>query len=98
MKSNVIGNIHLFNLFLPLIMRGQAKKVIALTTGHADLELVNKCNLANAPLYAIIKGAQNVAVAKFNAQYAKDGILFLSLSPGAVDTRHMDFDNGKWCH
>jgi hypothetical protein len=30
----------------------------------------------------------NMAIAKFSAQYKKDGILFLSLSPGVVDTGH----------
>lgn len=97
-KINVIGNIHLLNLFTPLIKQGQAKKVIVLSTGHADLDMISQRNLDIAPLYTISKGAQNIAVSKFSALYAKDGILYLSLSPGAVDTGHLDLNHCKWRH
>ncbi|KAK7941299.1 uncharacterized protein PG986_013686 [Apiospora aurea] len=36
-------------------------------------------------LYAASKAALNMVVAKFNAQYKKDGVLFLSISPGVVE-------------
>lgn len=89
---NVVGNIHLFNLYMPLILKGNAKKVITISTGMADLDLINKFNIAISAPYAISKAAMNVAAAKFNAQYAKDGVLFMSISPGLVDTG--GFDNG----
>ncbi|KAL4981035.1 hypothetical protein BDW66DRAFT_146806 [Aspergillus desertorum] len=57
-----LRQIHLFNLFTPLILRGTAKKVIAISSGHADFELVSKFNLATAPVYAISKVALNMAV------------------------------------
>ncbi|KAL2865883.1 uncharacterized protein BJX67DRAFT_389020 [Aspergillus lucknowensis] len=87
-KTNVVAQIHLFNLFMPLILRGTAKKVIAITSGHADTELVANYNLPNAASYAISKVALNMAVAKFSAQYAEDGVLFLAICPGMVDTGH----------
>ncbi|KAI9151376.1 Short chain dehydrogenase virK [Paramyrothecium foliicola] len=83
---NVIGNIHLFNLYTPLILKGTAKKVVALSTGMADADLVAKYEIALAGPYAISKAALNLAVAKFSAQYSKDGVLFFSISPGYVDT------------
>lgn len=89
-RINVIGQIHLFSVFLPLILKGKAKKVIALSSGHADPEMVNKFDVEVASLYTISKAALNMAVAKFNAQYKKDGVLFLALSPGMVDTGNMD--------
>lgn len=89
-KINVIGQIHLFTLFLPLILKGTAKKVIAISSGHADLTLVNRYDLEMAGLYTISKAALNMAVAKFSAQYKKDGVLFLSISPGSVDTGALD--------
>ncbi|KAL2833764.1 hypothetical protein BDW59DRAFT_138154 [Aspergillus cavernicola] len=89
-KTNTVAQIHLFNLFTPLILRGAAKKVIAISSGHADIDLVAKFNLGNASSYAISKVALNMAIAKFSAQYHGDGVLFLSISPGVVDTGHFD--------
>ncbi|KAL2822393.1 NAD(P)-binding protein [Aspergillus granulosus] len=89
-QANTVGNIHLFNLFLPLIQKGQAKKVITITTGMADIEFIANFDIAIGAPYSISKAAANAAVAKFSAQYRKDGILFLSLSPGLVDTGNND--------
>lgn len=85
-KINTIGPIHLFTFFLPLLRNGSAKKAIAISTGMADAEMISKFAVAISPPYAISKGALNVAVAKFDAQYRKEGILFLAISPGLVDT------------
>ncbi|RAL13933.1 SDR family oxidoreductase [Aspergillus homomorphus CBS 101889] len=88
-RVNVAGNIHLFNLFLPLILKGQAKKVVAISTGMADADFVAKFKIEVGSLYSISKAALNTAVAKFSAQYAKDGVLFFSISPGLVDTGNL---------
>jgi short-subunit dehydrogenase involved in D-alanine esterification of teichoic acids len=90
MQTNVVGNIHLFNLFIPLVLKGKVKKVIAISTGLADVNLTNECDIDIAPLYAASKGALNVIVAKFNAQYKKDGVLFMSISPGLVEVGRYD--------
>jgi NAD(P)-dependent dehydrogenase (short-subunit alcohol dehydrogenase family) len=88
--TNVIGNIHFYNLFMPLVLKGKAKKVICISTGMADIDLINKFDLETGSLYSISKAAMNVATAKFNAQYKKDGVLFLSISPGVVDVDKVD--------
>ncbi|KAG4258840.1 hypothetical protein FPRO04_13979 [Fusarium proliferatum] len=82
---NVVANIHLFNLFIPLILRGKEKKVVTISTGLADLEFTNNFEHEFTPLYSISKAAMNMAVAKFNAQYKKKGVLFMSVCPGMVD-------------
>ena len=84
-QINVIGNVHLFNLFLPLILKGQAKKIITLTSGFADMEWTNQWDLTPAPFYSMSKAAMNMITAKYSAQYKKDGVLCLSLSPGMVE-------------
>ena len=66
-------------------MKGKAKKVIAISTGLADLDLTNDCEVDVGALYAASKAALNVIVAKFNAQYKKDGVLFMTISPGLVE-------------
>jgi NAD(P)-dependent dehydrogenase (short-subunit alcohol dehydrogenase family) len=90
LRVNVVGNIHLFSAFIPLIRQGQAKKVIAISSGQAALEMIPKLQIELSSLYAISKAALNTAVAKFSAQYNKEGILFMSICPGLVDTGRYD--------
>ncbi|KAK6077425.1 short-chain dehydrogenase [Seiridium cupressi] len=85
-KTNVVGPVHLFNLFTPLILHGKAKKVTAISTGLADLDLTAKWDYGMGPSYSISKAALNSAVAKFSAVYRKQGILFMTISPGMVNT------------
>jgi hypothetical protein len=66
-KANVIGNIHLFNLTIRLVLRGEVRKVIAISTGMADVDLAGKFDLTDGVLYSISKAALNMAVAKFSA-------------------------------
>ncbi|KZL77928.1 hypothetical protein CT0861_05688 [Colletotrichum tofieldiae] len=87
-KVNVIGIVHLFNLFLPLVLRGDVKKVITISSGMADNDLINQYRIDVGAPYSISKGAVNVAVSKFHAQYAEQGVLFLGVCPGIVDTGH----------
>lgn len=86
-RINVIGNINLFNLFVPLLQKGSVKKVISISTGMADLDNTIRSDNALAAPYSISKVALNMAVAKFSAQYGKEGILFMSISPGLVNTK-----------
>ncbi|KAI1747825.1 NAD(P)-binding protein [Xylaria castorea] len=85
-KVNVLGNVHLFNLYLPLILKGRAKKVITISSGMGDINLAREYKLALSAPYSISKTAMNAATAKFHAQYADQGVLFLNICPGVVDT------------
>ncbi|CAI6266492.1 unnamed protein product [Periconia digitata] len=85
-QTNIIGTVHLFNLFVPLVLKGKTKKVIHISSGMADIELIDKFELVFSTLYSAGKAATNVVVAKYSAQYKKDGVLFFSLSPGVVNT------------
>jgi NAD(P)-dependent dehydrogenase (short-subunit alcohol dehydrogenase family) len=86
LQINLLGLLKTTHAFIPLIRNGQAKKVITLSSGMADIDLINATEIAFATPYAISKAAANVAIAKYNALYNKDGILFLSISPGYVST------------
>lgn len=90
MKTNVTGNIQLYNLFMPLILKGHTKKVICISSGMADTKLCNDYDLTTGSLYAASKAAMNIVTAKFSAQYKKDGVLFLSICPGMVDSGTID--------
>lgn len=84
--TNVIGNTHLINFFMPLILEGNVKKVLVLTTGMADHDLVLKYGVYEGGPYAIGKAALNMVTSKFQAEYQKDGVLFVGISPGVVET------------
>lgn len=71
---------------MPLILKGRAKKVIAISTGISDPEMTLKADIFQAPAYAISKAALNMAVAKFSAVYREKGVLVMAICPGAVDT------------
>jgi NAD(P)-dependent dehydrogenase (short-subunit alcohol dehydrogenase family) len=81
---------------MPLVLKGAVKKVIAISSGHADLDLINEFEVEASPLYAASKAAMNIIVAKFSVRYKKDGVLFVSLSPGVVEVGH--FANGTHHH
>jgi NAD(P)-dependent dehydrogenase (short-subunit alcohol dehydrogenase family) len=72
--------------FIPLLRRGHVKKVVNISTGMAELELTNDHEIAYAGSYSVSKAAANAIVAKYNATYKQEGILFLSISPGYVFT------------
>ena len=86
LEINLLGAMKIVHAFLPLIRNGKAKKLITISSGMADIDLINATEVAFASPYAISKGAMNVAMAKYNALYNKDGILFLAVSPGYVST------------
>ena len=86
-ETNTLGVMNAINAFLPLIQKGAAKKIITISSGHADTELMRRYEVWESAPYAISKAAVNALVAKYDARYGKsEGILFLSLSPGVVDT------------
>ena len=88
-ETNVIGVMNTVSAFIPLILKSPIKKVITISTGMADTDMINKFGVANAVPYSISKGATNVMVAKYNAEYKDQGVLFLAISPGFVDTGHI---------
>ncbi|KAH9905834.1 NAD(P)-binding protein [Xylariomycetidae sp. FL2044] len=86
-RVGVVGNIHLVNFFLPLIRRGTLKKVIGISSARGDLEWVRLGDMIG-PSYGMQKASLNMAFAKFANEHGKghEGILFMTLSPGVVDT------------
>lgn len=83
---NALGLVHTVQAFLPLIRKGSVKKVINISTGMADIDLINAVDVAVAGPYSASKAAANVVIAKYNAELKSEGILFLSISPGYVAT------------
>lgn len=92
-RVNVVGNVHVFNLFLPLIKKGAVKKVVGISSGMSDLDAVVDYEFSDSAPYSISKVALNMVTAKYHAAYSGSGIIFMNVCPGTVDTGF--HDNGK---
>ncbi|PON20608.1 hypothetical protein TGAM01_v210566 [Trichoderma gamsii] len=83
---NVSGVLKTVYAFLPLLREGNLKKIVGVSSGMGDIDLINGINLANAAPYAISKAALTTMFAKFNAAYHDEGLLFFTICPGLIDT------------
>ncbi|KAG6359405.1 hypothetical protein INS49_012926 [Diaporthe citri] len=90
LRTNVIGNVYLFNSFMPQVLKSKVKKVATISSGMGDMDFVKDYDISMAPLYAASKAAMNMIAAKFSAQYKEHGVLFLSICPGMVDVGHFE--------
>lgn len=87
LNVNVVGVIYTINAFLPLVRRGSAKKITVISSGQADLDLVVPHSIPGFVVYASIKAATNMVVAKYAVELKDEGITVLALSPGIVNTQ-----------
>ena len=85
----MVGVVKTVNAFMPLLLKGREKKVFTLSTGLADADLISQFDLAIAAPYSISKAAVNMAIAKYSALYKSEGVLFMAISPGLVDTGNL---------
>ncbi|KAK0889383.1 hypothetical protein LTR02_015500 [Friedmanniomyces endolithicus] len=81
-KGNVLGPIYTINAFLPLLRNGTEKKIIYISTGASDIEVIRVSGQPGQLGYASSKAAGNAVIAKYAAKLANKGIKTLSLSPG----------------
>ncbi|PVH75014.1 NAD(P)-binding protein [Cadophora sp. DSE1049] len=83
---NAIGVVNSMNAFLPLILRGRAKKIIVISTGGADPDLAVAMGIPFQFTICVMKAALNMVVAKFAAELKSQDVKVLALSPGVVST------------
>jgi NAD(P)-dependent dehydrogenase (short-subunit alcohol dehydrogenase family) len=86
LTTAIYGGIWATNAFLPLIEKGIQKKIVHISSGMADLELIKTTGLSYGVAYSIAKAGMNVQVAKYAVELAPKGIKVLAISPGWVDT------------
>ncbi|KAN0105811.1 NAD(P)-binding protein [Hyaloscypha variabilis] len=86
LKVNVLGVVFSINAFLPLVRKSKIKKIIVISTGLADRDMVEKSTISFLLTYSSMKAALNMVVAKYAVELKSEGILLLALSPGLVDT------------
>nr|POE78424.1 putative oxidoreductase [Quercus suber] len=86
-QTNTIGTANLIAVFLPLIRKGQEKKIVGISSLLADMELTRELGLDHAGPYSVSKAATNALLSKYHAAIGiKENIVFMSLSPGVVAT------------
>ncbi|KZV96957.1 NAD(P)-binding protein [Exidia glandulosa HHB12029] len=85
-ETNVLGPILTTNIFIPLLLKGKTKKVLSLSTGVADPAFVLKSEFPYGVAYGIAKTGVEMANVKYAIKYKKDGLVFLAISPGVVNT------------
>ncbi|KAK0774163.1 hypothetical protein LTR75_016940 [Friedmanniomyces endolithicus] len=91
LDTNVLGTVYSINAFLPLVLKGTAKKIVAITTGWADPDISRPADdgaegLPFAMGYSAMKAALNMVIAKYAAELQSQGVITLALSPGVVNT------------
>lgn len=86
MSVNLIGAINSINRFLPLVRKGELKKIIYITSPTGDAEFTRKCGVTVTIGYTVTKAAMNLVMSKYAAELKGEGIKTLALSPGWVDT------------
>ncbi|KAJ4296349.1 hypothetical protein N0V90_006394 [Kalmusia sp. IMI 367209] len=84
--ANAAGVLFSINAFIELVKKSSVKKVIVISTGMADPEIVGVSEVAGSIPYSMSKAAVNILVAKYAVEYKQDGVIFLALSPGMVHT------------
>ena len=84
--TNVLGAIYVTNTFLPLILKGQQKKIVHISSAMGDVEFVRKAAVMGAVSYSASKAMLNLVVAKYAVELGEKGVNVVALSPGWVDT------------
>ncbi|KAL6874512.1 hypothetical protein HDV57DRAFT_232904 [Trichoderma longibrachiatum] len=74
------------NALLPLVEKGQQKKIVYISSGIGDIATTRATEMPNLLGYAVSKAAGNILMAKYAVALKAKGILTLSLSPGWVET------------
>jgi NAD(P)-dependent dehydrogenase (short-subunit alcohol dehydrogenase family) len=59
---------------------------MTLESAIGDLDYTHATGLSIMSPYCISKAALNMVVAKYAAQYKEEGIIFVTVCPGLVDT------------
>jgi NAD(P)-dependent dehydrogenase (short-subunit alcohol dehydrogenase family) len=83
---NVVGAAFTISAFIPLLRKGQTKKIAAISSAMGSDGLINKYEIPTAAPYSVSKGALNTLIAKYNVALKREGILCFAISPGFVAT------------
>ncbi|KAF3180318.1 hypothetical protein TWF106_005949 [Orbilia oligospora] len=90
-EGNILSVVHTTNAFLPLIKKGEVKKILVISTGLADTDAVIEWQWKDNVPYGASKAAVNMVVAQYSNALVEDGVTIVALSPGLVRTQTQDW-------
>jgi NAD(P)-dependent dehydrogenase (short-subunit alcohol dehydrogenase family) len=97
MLTNALGPFFAIQAFMPLLLKGTVKKVVAISSAVADTEIVLQAGMGDGIPYAVSKAALNMLVAKCAVTYGKQGVKVLAINPGFVYTMGGGVEDSKFC-
>ncbi|KFX88261.1 hypothetical protein V495_05486 [Pseudogymnoascus sp. VKM F-4514 (FW-929)] len=83
---NVLGVHWVTQAFLPLLQKGNLKKVANISTTLGSTTLAPAAQYLPAPAYKISKAAMNALTVQYALDHAKEGFSFIALCPGWMKT------------
>lgn len=86
MHTAVYGTLWVTNAFLPLIEKGAQKKIVHISSGIVDIDVIRTTEVGSGVPYAVAKAGMNVLAAKYAVELKGKGVKVLALSPGWVNT------------
>jgi len=84
-RVNALGVVHSINAFLPLLRKGQTKKIILMHSGAGDRELIWAARADGIAAYGISRAASDMVVTKYAALLEGEGFIVTAILPGMVD-------------
>ncbi|KPM34770.1 hypothetical protein AK830_g11801 [Neonectria ditissima] len=95
MQFNLTSPIYLLREFLPLIRKGEAKKILIMTSSLGSVELAGyMTGLANT--YSVAKASLNMLIRKWSTTLKNDGITTFLLHPGWVGVTELGSKITNW--
>ncbi|UKZ76446.1 hypothetical protein TrVFT333_004150 [Trichoderma virens FT-333] len=85
-RTAIYGAAWATNAFLPLIEKGDFKKIAHITSSMANTDVILGTGVDYAVAYSIAKAGMNVQIAKYAAELAPKGIKTVAICPGWVET------------
>ncbi|OBT72134.1 hypothetical protein VF21_08773 [Pseudogymnoascus sp. 05NY08] len=83
---NVLGVHWVTRAFLPLLQKGNLKKVANISTTLGSTTLAPAAHYLPAPAYKISKAAMNALTVQYALDHEKEGFSFIALCPGWMKT------------
>ncbi|CRG92570.1 hypothetical protein PISL3812_09632 [Talaromyces islandicus] len=86
LSTNVTGVHRVTAAFLPLLSRGQVKKIVNVSSTLGSIELSVRSPATFHPSYKISKAALNMLTVQYAAELAPQGFTVFAVSPGWLQT------------
>ncbi|KAJ4260536.1 hypothetical protein NW762_007277 [Fusarium torreyae] len=85
-ETNVTGVHNVTSALLPLLRKGNQKKIVNFTSTIGSIEWAPKYMITPTPAYKVSKAALNMLTVQWAHSFSKEGFTIVALSPGWLKT------------